>query len=140
MFWEERERRTAAPVNIVSMSPPSYPSAWLNPCRASFRFTWQSHCSAFSRGLLTARLPLLARLFQLAIARLVDFRLPSGEHVRWRDVADGALKAHRVVSGLLLLDEPPCVFRRQRRTGPDAFPFDRFVPTLDLAVGLGIVW
>ena len=39
VFWEERERRTPA-LNIVSMSPPSYPSAWLHPCRARFRFTW----------------------------------------------------------------------------------------------------
>ena len=31
---------------IVSMSPPGYPSAWLHPCRARFRFTWQSHCSS----------------------------------------------------------------------------------------------
>ncbi len=31
---------------IVSMSPPSYPSAWLHPCRARFRFTWQSYCNS----------------------------------------------------------------------------------------------
>src|ERR1700676_5305358 len=44
-FWEERERRTSA-LDIVSMSPPSYPSAWLHPCRARLRFTWRSHCSS----------------------------------------------------------------------------------------------
>ena len=44
-FGEERERQASAP-NIVSMSPPSYPSAWLHPCRARFRFAWQSHCSS----------------------------------------------------------------------------------------------
>ena len=43
--WEERERRTPA-LDIVSISLPSYPSAWLHPCRARFRFTWQSHCSS----------------------------------------------------------------------------------------------
>src|ERR1700687_4249131 len=26
--------------------PPSYPSAWLHPCRARFRFTWQDHCNS----------------------------------------------------------------------------------------------
>src|SRR5713226_8012592 len=31
---------------IVSMSPPGYPSAWLHPCRARFRFAWQNHCSS----------------------------------------------------------------------------------------------
>jgi len=25
VFWKERERRTAAPMSIVSMSPPGYP-------------------------------------------------------------------------------------------------------------------
>ena len=34
-----------APV-IVSMSPPGYPSAWLHPCRARFRFAWHSHCNS----------------------------------------------------------------------------------------------
>src|SRR5438477_758967 len=47
VFWEERERRTSAPSHIVSMSPPSYPSAWLHPCRARFCFTWQCHFSLF---------------------------------------------------------------------------------------------
>jgi hypothetical protein len=42
---EERERRTPALAIIVSMSPPSYPSAWLHPCRARFRFTWHDHCN-----------------------------------------------------------------------------------------------
>src|SRR5207245_3843021 len=31
---------------IVSMSPPGYPSAWLHPGRARFRFAWQNHCSS----------------------------------------------------------------------------------------------
>jgi hypothetical protein len=35
--------------NIVSMSPPSYPSAWLHPCRARFRFARQSHCNSGRR-------------------------------------------------------------------------------------------
>jgi hypothetical protein len=30
----------ARPWLIVGMSPPSYPSAWLLPSRARFRFTW----------------------------------------------------------------------------------------------------
>ena len=31
---------------IVSMSPPGYPSAWLRPRRARFRFAQQDHCSS----------------------------------------------------------------------------------------------
>jgi hypothetical protein len=31
---------------IVSMSPPGYPSAWLRPRRARFRFARQDHCSS----------------------------------------------------------------------------------------------
>jgi hypothetical protein len=30
---------------IVSMSPPGYPSAWLRPRTARFRFARQDHCS-----------------------------------------------------------------------------------------------
>jgi hypothetical protein len=41
-----REDKTPALLSIGSMSPPGYPSAWLHPCRARFRFTWQSHCSS----------------------------------------------------------------------------------------------
>jgi hypothetical protein len=29
------------------MSPPDYPSAWLHPCSARFRFTRQVHCSCW---------------------------------------------------------------------------------------------
>src|SRR5580704_17410110 len=40
--------KTLAPalLNIGSMSPPGYPSAWLPPGRARLRFTWQVHCSS----------------------------------------------------------------------------------------------
>ena len=31
---------------IVSMSPPGYPSAWLRPRSARFRFARQDHCSS----------------------------------------------------------------------------------------------
>jgi len=35
-------------LNIGSMSPPGYPSAWLPPGRACLRFTRQVHCSSTS--------------------------------------------------------------------------------------------
>jgi hypothetical protein len=41
-----REGNSRAPAIIVSMSPPGYPSAWLHPCRACFRFTWHDHCNS----------------------------------------------------------------------------------------------
>ena len=43
--WEAQERVLAPPF-IVSMSPPGYPSAWLRPRSARFRFTRQGHCSS----------------------------------------------------------------------------------------------
>src|SRR2546428_13308262 len=43
--WGERELKVPRSI-IVSMSPPGYPSAWLHPCRARFRFAWQNHCSS----------------------------------------------------------------------------------------------
>ena len=48
VFRGERERKAPALAIIVSMSPPGYPSAWLHPCRARFRFTWQAHCNSGS--------------------------------------------------------------------------------------------
>ena len=43
---------------IVSMSPPGYPSAWLRPRSARFRFTRQNHCnSATSCRFSTSGLP-----------------------------------------------------------------------------------
>ena len=40
---------TSAPVIIVSMSPPGYPSAGLLPSRARFCFTRQRHCNSKSQ-------------------------------------------------------------------------------------------
>jgi hypothetical protein len=36
---EQRKKLISALPNIVSMSPPGYPSAWLPPGRAGVRFT-----------------------------------------------------------------------------------------------------
>jgi hypothetical protein len=33
-------------LNIGSMSPPGYPSAWSHPCRARLRLARQVHCSS----------------------------------------------------------------------------------------------
>jgi len=44
-LWKAQKRGLCAPF-IVSMSPPNYPSAWLLPSRASFRFARQHHCSS----------------------------------------------------------------------------------------------
>ena len=43
--WEAQERVLTPPF-IGSMSPPGYPSAWLHPCSARFRFVRQDHCSS----------------------------------------------------------------------------------------------
>src|ERR1017187_6909661 len=43
---QQRGKEIRADAVIVSMSTPSYPSAWLHPCRARCRFTWQNHCTS----------------------------------------------------------------------------------------------
>jgi Protein of unknown function (DUF3592) len=43
--WAAQERVLTPPF-IVSMSPPDYPSAWLRPRSARFRFARQDHCSS----------------------------------------------------------------------------------------------
>jgi hypothetical protein len=45
VLLKARKQGLCAPF-IVSMSPPNYPSAWLLPSRASFRFARQDHCSS----------------------------------------------------------------------------------------------
>jgi len=56
--WAAQERVLTAPF-IVSMSPPGYPSAWLRPRSARFRFARQNRCnSATSCRFSTSGLPL----------------------------------------------------------------------------------
>src|SRR5882762_6354791 len=55
--WAAQERALTPPF-IVSMSPPGYPSAWLRPRSARFRFGRQNHCnSATSCRFSTSGLP-----------------------------------------------------------------------------------
>ena len=110
VFWG-RARKDLLPrsLDIVSMSPPGYPSAWLHPCRARFRFPWQSHCKRLRARhlacrLLPANLSPPARLFQLAVARRLDLLLPARQHVHGRHVADSTVQAHIVVVIDVLLD------------------------------------
>src|ERR1700676_1878257 len=129
-FWEERERRTSA-LDIVSMSPPSYPSAWLHPCRARFCFTWRSHCSGVpkicKRSCRTPELPLAARVLQFAIACGVNLGLTSGEHIVRRHIANGTVQTHGVVVIHVGLNQAYRVFPGQGRAGPDALRLERFV-------------
>src|SRR5450631_1819158 len=117
-------------MTIVSMSPPSYPSAWLHPCRARFRFTWQSHCSlpSLTRRSLPAFLSLLARLFQLAVPRRMNLGLAPGQQICWRDKSNGTVQTHCVVVLDVFLDQLLAILRRQRSARPDALSFERFVP------------
>src|SRR5882724_1224615 len=55
--WAAQERALTPPF-IVSMIPPGYPSAWLRPRSARFRFARQNHCnSATSCRFSTSGLP-----------------------------------------------------------------------------------
>jgi hypothetical protein len=91
-----------------------------------------------SSGLLAANLPLLPRLVQLPVALNVDFLLTAGEHVLRRDVANRAVQTDVVVMLDVALNQTACIVQRQRRSRPDALSFERFVPTFDFSVRLGI--
>src|SRR5947209_17924856 len=120
------------------MSPPGYPSAWLLPGRARFRFAWQSYCSSeyqIRRGHGLCRLPTKLALptcfLQLAIPRGVDLLLASSKHVGRSYESDRAVQPHGIVVFHIALNQPPRILRREWRSRPDAFSFERFVPALD---------
>ena len=49
MMADEQGLVKASKVVDLLLDQPGYPSAWLHPCRARFRFTWRGHCSRGSR-------------------------------------------------------------------------------------------
>jgi hypothetical protein len=55
-IWKQRKEQVPALLFIVSMSPPGYPSAWLRPRRARFRFARQDHCSSATSIGLNSRM------------------------------------------------------------------------------------
>ena len=75
-----------------------------------------------SRDPLAAILPLFPRRFQLPIPLGLNLLLMPGEHVLWRDVADGTVQTHVVVMLYVTLNQTPRIFERQRRPGPNALP------------------
>jgi len=66
------------------------------------------------------KLPLMARLFQLAIACSVGLGLSPGEHIVRRYIADGAVQAYGIVVIDVGLNQAQCIFPRQRCAGPKA--------------------
>jgi hypothetical protein len=56
-IWKQRKEQVPALLCIVSISPPGYPSAWLRPRRARFRFARQDHCSSATSIGLNFRMP-----------------------------------------------------------------------------------
>jgi hypothetical protein len=75
-----------------------------------------------SRGPLAAILPLLPRRLQLPIPLGLNLLLMPGEHVLWRDVADGAVQTNVVVMLYVTVNQTPRIFERQRSPGPNALP------------------
>ena len=65
----------------------------------------------------------MTRLFELAIACLMNFRLSTSEHVVRCHIADGAVQAHGVVVVHVGLNQTQRVFSRQRCTWTDALGF-----------------
>jgi hypothetical protein len=70
-----RKNESSRPPFIVSMSPPGYPSAWLRPRSARFRFARQDHsssattCRFSTSGCAEARLRKLTARLTVDIAR-----------------------------------------------------------------------
>jgi len=77
-----------------------------------------------SRGPLAVILPLFPRRLQLPIPLGVNLLLMPSEHVLRRDVAYGAVQTDVVVMLHVTLNQTPRIFRRQRRSRADAFPFE----------------
>src|ERR1044072_1238114 len=92
-----------------------------------------------SHGLLPANLTLFSCLLQLSISLSMDLVLTAREHVVRRDVANGTVQADIVVMFHVALHQPARILQRQRRSWPDALSFERFVPTFNFSVRLGIV-
>src|SRR6516162_9936447 len=107
---------------------------WLPDCR-------QTGSNPFhpSRGLLATNLPVFPRRLQLSVPLGLNLLLMPGEHVLRRDVSDGAVQTHVVVMLYVTLHQTKRIFERQRRPGPNALPFEGFVPTFDLAVRLRVI-
>jgi hypothetical protein len=110
--WQERGKDIRADAVIVSMSPPSYPSAWLHPCRARCRFTWQ---------IIVPRIVIGGVIFeQLAGGGIGaagvgprvcgrvrrDLGLSAPQHLVRRDESDGAVQRDLVVSHILANQAP----------------------------------
>src|SRR5689334_13699765 len=95
--------------------------------------------AASSRGLPPTNLTLFSCRLQLPIPLSMDLLLTASEHVFRRDVADGTVQADIVVMFHVALHQPPRILQRQWRSRPDALCFERFVPTFEFSVRLGIV-
>jgi len=80
-----------------------------------------------SRGLPATNLSLFPRRLQFPIPLGLNFLLMPGEHVLRRDVSDGAVQAHIVVTLHVTLNQTPRIFERQRRSRADALPFEAIV-------------
>ena len=81
-------------------------------------------------------LALLASLLQLPVALRVDRGPPTREHVVRRHVPDRAVQPDKVIVIHILLNQAFRIFQRQGRSLPNAFPFQRLVPALELPVGV----
>src|SRR5262249_40903293 len=102
----------------LSMSPPSYPSARLLSC------------------LLTPPLLFFSGLLQFLIALGPDRLGAAFQLVERCQVADRAVQANSVVMVDVARQQALRLFDRRRHARSEAFPFERLMPALDLAVRL----
>lgn len=78
-------------------------------------------------------------LDQFAVAFGVDGMVVSQQSIAWGDISDSTVESHVVVMRDIVGDDSSSILQGQGRLDTDAFALQRFVPTFDLAVGLGMV-
>src|SRR5579864_3358646 len=77
-----------------------------------------------SSGLLPTDLPMFPGGLQLPVPFRVDLLLPPRQHVLRRDIARRAVQSDVVVVVHVSAYQTPGIIERQRRSWPDALPFD----------------
>ncbi len=80
-----------------------------------------------------------AGLGELAVTFGVDGAVVAEEFVVGGHITNGTVQTRKIVMSDVIGDDAACVVERQRDLDADALPFDGFVKTFELAVGLRIV-
>jgi len=66
----------------------------------------------------------------------MNLRLSSRQHILRRHIPDRAVQTHRVVAIHVALNQAARILQGQRRERPNAFAFQRFVPSFQFSFGV----